>query len=56
MELKSILKKRFLDFGGNTSVGGLNNAIHSKSPGKKCYWIIMFVIGAGLTFINLKLI
>ena len=36
MGLKSVLRERFHDFGGKTSLAGLNNAVHSKSNGKNC--------------------
>ena len=50
MGLKSVLRERLLDFGDRTSVAGLNNAVHSKSTGKKLYWMILFVLGTGFTF------
>ena len=59
MSLKSVLWDVLYNFGDQTSIAGLNNAVHRKSWGKKVYWAVLFIIfcyftidGIVLVFIN----
>ena len=54
MDLKSVLHKRLSEFGNKTNIAGLNIAFHSKSRSKKCYWLLLFLVGSCLTFNNLS--
>eukprot|EP00094_Tigriopus_californicus_P004881 TCALIF_04699-PA protein Name:"Similar to SCNN1A Amiloride-sensitive sodium channel subunit alpha (Cavia porcellus)" AED:0.34 eAED:0.34 QI:34/0.25/0.2/0.4/1/1/5/0/314 len=53
MGLLRVIRETFLDFGRNTSIAGLNNAMKAKSIIRSLIWLTLFSVGLYFTLVGI---
>ena len=53
MGFGKVVWETLLDFGRQTSIAGIGNAVSRKSYAKKIYWLLLFILMCALTIFGL---